>query len=156
VFLPIVEAGDAYTVTETTVEESTDETPPDNVDVDEVLSEETAPHIPPEAIPIVVKISHYDPNLGGTNCAAWYDGGCNSHLANGERWQDYYEEERTIACPMSVPFGSKIYFDYKVYTCRDRGGAIVITWEGYYWIDILAKRTPYKYGELRDAWLYVP
>lgn len=120
-------------------------------DVDEVLNDETRIHIPAEGIPIKVKISHYDPNLGGTNCAAWYDGGCQSHLANGEHWQDYYDEGTTIACPMSVPFGSEVYLDNTKYTCRDRGGAIVITWEGYYWIDILAKRTGYKYGEVRDA-----
>ena len=103
-----------------------------------------------------MKISHYSPSLGGVNCATWQDGGCVSKMSNGERWQDYYEEGRTVACPMSVPFGSKVYLDNTEYTCRDRGGAIVITYEGYYWIDILEKHASYKYGELREAWLYIP
>lgn len=139
-------------MTETTVEESTDKI----IDVDEVLNEETAPHVPEGAIPITVKISHYSPSLGGPNCARFVDGECLSKMSNGERWQDYYEEGRTIACPMSVPFGANIYLDYKIYTCRDRGGAIVVTGEGYYWIDILEEHASYKFGELRDAWLYIP
>jgi hypothetical protein len=103
-----------------------------------------------------VKVSHYDPSLGGPNCARFVDGECLSKLSNGEHWQDYIEEEKTIACPMELPFGTFIYLDGKEYVCRDRGGAIVITWEGYYWIDILADRVPYSYGELRDAYLYIP
>lgn len=112
--------------------------------------------MPPGAIPIVVKISHYNPGLGGPNCARFVNGECVSKMSNGEHWEDYIEDERTIACPMEVPFGSNIYLDYVEYTCRDRGGAIVITPEGYYWIDILAERVPYYYGELRDAYLYIP
>lgn len=125
-------------------------------DADESLNAETAPHMPEGAIPIIVKISHYNPALGGPNCARFVNGECISKMSNGERWQDYIEDERTIACPMEVPFGSNIYLDYVEYTCRDRGGAIVITYEGYYWIDILADRVPYSYGELRDAYLYIP
>jgi hypothetical protein len=106
-----------------------------------------------EGIPVIVKISHYNPNLGGVNCAAWYDGGCMSKMSDGEHWQDYWGEYNTIACPFELAFGTVILLDGNEFTCRDRGGAIVITYEGYYWIDILAETVPYKYGELRDAYL---
>jgi hypothetical protein len=139
-------------MTETTVAESTDKTP----QIDETtINEYTKIHIPDGAIPIKVKISHYNPDLGGVNCGNWYDGGCQSHLAGGGRWQDYIDEGQTIACPMSVPFGSEVYLDNIKYTCRDRGGAIVITPEGYYWIDILEKHASYPFGTVKDAWLYI-
>jgi len=153
VFLPVV-AGETVTETEPIVEESTDENT--NISVDESINEDTAIHIPSGAIPITVKVSHYNPALGGPNCARFVNGECVSKLSGGGRWQDYIEEEQTIACPMQVPFGSIVYLDNIAYTCRDRGGAIIITWEGYYWIDILADRVPYKYGELREAHLYIP
>ncbi len=119
----------------------------------EPISADATPH----GKQIVVKISHYNPNLGGVNCATFEDGGCLSKMSNGEHWQDYFKSNDTIACPFELPFGTRIDFDGNSYTCRDRGGAIVITEEGYYWIDILAERVPYKYGELKDAWItYMP
>lgn len=102
---------------------------------------------------IIVKISHYNPNLGGTNCARFIGGECLSKLSNGERWQDYWNENNTIACPFELPFGTKIMLDGNEYICRDRGGGIYITPEGYYWIDILAETVSYSYGELREAYI---
>lgn len=102
---------------------------------------------------ITVKVSHYNPGLGGPNCARFVNGECLSKMSNGERWQDYIGENNTIACPFELEFGSRIVLDRVTYTCRDRGGAIIITPEGYYWIDILAERVPYKYGEERTAYL---
>jgi hypothetical protein len=123
------------------------------VDLDEVLSPETTPH----GTPIVVKISHYNPTLGGPNCARFVGGECLSKMSNGEKWQTYWGQDNTIACPMSLPFGTVIWVDGTNYTCRDRGGGIVITYEGYYWIDILSQHVPYKYGELRDGVIvYIP
>ena len=102
---------------------------------------------------ILVKVSHYDPSLGGVNCA-WYENGvCRSLLANGEMWQNYYFSNDTIACPMELPFGTRIMLDENIYTCRDRGGAIIVTQEGHYWIDILAEKVPYYYGEVRTAYI---
>ena len=72
-------------------------------------------------------------------------------MANGESWEQYYNTYDTIACPPELPFGTKILLDGNMFTCRDRGGAIVITPEGYYWIDILAPSAPYYYGEVREA-----
>jgi len=104
-----------------------------------------------EEYPIIVKISHYNPNLGGPNCASFVNGECKSKMSNGERWQDYWGKNDTIACPFELPFGTEIELDGNVYTCRDRGGAIIVTDEGFYWIDILAESVPYRYGELREA-----
>jgi len=102
---------------------------------------------------IYVLVSHYNPSLGGVNCARFANGECISKMSNGERWQDYWGEYNTIACPFELAFGTVISLDGNEYTCRDRGGAIVVTYEGYYWIDILAERVPYSYGELREAYL---
>lgn len=103
--------------------------------------------------PIIVKVSHYNPSLGGPNCASFVNGECISKMSNGERWQDYWGEYNTIACPFELNFGTVISLDGNEFTCRDRGGAIVVTYEGYYWIDILAESVPYAYGELREAYI---
>lgn len=99
----------------------------------------------------MVKISHYNPSLGGINCALFYNGDCVSNMANGETWKDYFGKNNTIACPPELAFGTKILLDENIYTCRDRGGAIVLTENGEYWIDILAESVPYPYGEVRVA-----
>lgn len=101
----------------------------------------------------MVKISHYDPSLGGTNCAWFHNGDCLSNMANGESWKLYYGNNNTIACPIELPFGTRIMLDENIYTCRDRGGAIIVTQEGHYWIDILAEKVPYYYGEVRTAYI---
>jgi hypothetical protein len=106
-----------------------------------------------EGTSIYVLVSHYNPSLGGVNCASFVNGECISKMSNGEHWQDYWGEYNTIACPFELPFGTVIRLDENNFTCRDRGGAIVITYEGYYWIDILAERVPYSYGELREAYI---
>jgi hypothetical protein len=74
-------------------------------------------------------------------------------MANGEPWQNYWGLNNTIACPFELPFGTKIMLDNQIYTCRDRGGAIVVTYNNEYWIDILAKNVPYKYGEVKTAYI---
>lgn len=74
-------------------------------------------------------------------------------MANGERWQDYWGKNNTIACPRELPFGTQIMLDSVVYTCRDRGGAIIITSAGEYWIDILSSSVPYYFGEVKIAYI---
>ena len=91
--------------------------------------------------------------MGGVNCLTFVDGICVSRMANGERWQDYWGLNNTIACPKALPFGTQIELDGVVYTCRDRGGMIVVTHNNEYWIDILADKVPYKYGEVKDAFI---
>lgn len=121
-----------------------------NVDIDEEFNETTMPY---GTEIITVKVSHYNPSLGGPNCARFVNGECLSKLSNGEPWQEYMGKNNTIACPFELDFGREIVLDGSSYTCRDRGGAIVITPEGYYWIDILAETVTYKFGEERTAYL---
>ena len=77
-------------------------------------------------------------------------------MANGERWQDYWGKNNTIACPRELAFGTQILLDETVYTCRDRGGKIVVTQSGEYWIDILTDSPPYAYGTVRQAYVIDP
>ena len=73
-------------------------------------------------------------------------------MANGERWQDYYESNDTIACPSELPFGTVVVIFGREYTCRDRGGAIVEN-SGVYWIDILGKDAIVPFGTVVDAYI---
>lgn len=102
-----------------------------------------------EGIPILVKISHYNPSLGGINCYYFYNGVCYSNMANGESWVNWINKG-VIACPSELAFESKILLDGIIYTCKDRGGAIVYDGSAY-WIDILAESVPYSYGEVKSA-----
>ena len=101
---------------------------------------------------IKVKISHYNPKLGGPNCFSFVDGECISSLSNGEKWETYFETNDTIACPIELDFGTRIMLNDTIYTCRDRGGEILMAGEAY-WIDILAENVPYAYGEVRTAYI---
>jgi hypothetical protein len=74
-------------------------------------------------------------------------------MSNGEPWQKYWGKNNTIACPVGLHFGTNILLDGNVYTCRDRGGAIITTDNGEHWIDILAESIPYKYGEVKTAYI---
>jgi hypothetical protein len=74
-------------------------------------------------------------------------------MANGEPWERYWEKNNTIACPKELAFGTEIMIDKNIYTCRDRGGAIVINSNGEYWVDILAQNVPYTFGEVRKAYI---
>lgn len=94
---------------------------------------------------ITVKVSHYWPDLGGVNCLTFVDGKCISKMANGQTWQSGVDKG-TIACPKELPFNTKIKILGKVYTCRDRGSAIVKTKDGAYWVDMLQKEAIVPYG----------
>lgn len=96
-------------------------------------------------------MSHYKPQLGGVNCANFVNGECISHLANGERWQDYYNQN-VIACPFELEFGTKIEIQGVMYECKDRGGAIIADGETY-WVDILGDSIA-PYGTIMEAKLY--
>ena len=51
----------------------------------EVISPEVA-ETPQDDNSIVLRVSHYNPDLGGVNCANFQDGVCVSKMANGERY----------------------------------------------------------------------
>lgn len=87
------------------------------------------------------------------NCATFVGGECISKMANGEDWKLYFGKNNTIACPRELSFGTKIELDGNVYTCRDRGGKIILTENNEYWIDILTEHTHYKYGEIKTAYI---
>jgi len=98
-----------------------------------------------EGEPILLKISHYNPALGGVNCLTFVDGECISKMASGEEWQEWID--KAIACPRELPFGTKIVVGKEEWICKDRGGAIVVD-NGAYWIDQLTETPRYPFGEL--------
>ncbi|KKL00950.1 hypothetical protein LCGC14_2627750, partial [marine sediment metagenome] len=110
----------------------------------EVVSPEVA-EVPQDDNSIVLKVSHYNPDLGGVNCANFQDGECVSKMANGERWQDNIG--LAIACPKELEFGTKIKIDDRVWECKDVGGKITKDGE-IYWIDMLTPYPLYNYGEI--------
>ena len=73
-------------------------------------------------------------------------------MSNGERWQDYYYSNDTIACPNELDFGTVLVIFGKEYTCRDRGGAIVLN-DGIYWVDMLRKNPIVPFGTVVDAYI---
>lgn len=94
---------------------------------------------------ITVKVSHYWPDLGGVNCLTFKNGKCISKMANGETWQSAVGKN-AIACPRELKFGTKIKILGEVYTCKDRGSAIVKTENDEYWVDMLQEEAIVPYG----------
>ena len=102
----------------------------------------------------MVKVSYYNPALGGTNCSNFVEGVCISNMASGYPWQDYMEY--AIACPSELPFGTKIIVEnQREWICMDRGGAIVVE-DGVYWIDQLTANPEYIFGSVVQAKMILP
>jgi hypothetical protein len=97
---------------------------------------------------IIVKVSHYWPDLGGVNCLTFKNGHCQSHMANGEDWEDW--EDKAIACPPELKLGTKIKILGKVWICKDRGSKIQMDGDAY-WVDMLTRQTVVAYGQLVPA-----
>jgi hypothetical protein len=70
-------------------------------------------------------------------------------MASGLRWEDYVE--RAVACPAEFPFGTLFVIDSQVWTCLDRGGAIVRWADGSIWLDELTPKAKMPYGNLVDV-----
>jgi len=96
----------------------------------------------------LVKISHYNPALGGVNCANFVNGTCISKMSSGKRWQDFLDV--AIACPVELPFGTRIRIGDEVWECMDRGGAIVMEGD-VYWVDQLTEHARYPFGTVIEA-----
>lgn len=97
----------------------------------------------------MVKVSHYTPWTGGTNCSRFVNGECLSNVAMGGSWKDWVDSG--AACVSSWPFGTKFRLpDGTVWTCVDRGGGIVQTAQGA-WVDLLTDHPGYYYGEVVEA-----
>lgn len=103
---------------------------------------------------IQVKVSWYNPALGGPNCFRFVNGYCQSPLANGERWEDNYGI--AIACPRVMPFGTIIEFGGKRGICKDRGGKIVQAGHKTYWIDQLLMSPEFAFGTQLVASVWYP
>lgn len=101
----------------------------------------------------MVKISHYNPALGGVNCLTFINGECVSTMANGERWQDWMG--KAIACPVKLPFETRIVIEGKEWICKDRGGKIIGDADAY-WIDQLTEIPEYEFGTIKEAIMYKP
>jgi len=97
---------------------------------------------------VFVRVSHYWPPLGGTNCANYANGECNSKLANGKRWQEWVG--LAIACPPEFEFGTKLKIGNRVWECMDRGSKIQTDGD-LYWVDMLTYEALYDYGEIVKA-----
>jgi len=102
---------------------------------------------------ILVRISHYNPALGGVNCLTFVDGQCVSPMTNGQDWKDWID--KAIACPAELPFETKIVINGREWVCKDRGGAVV--YDGVaFWVDQLTATPEYPYGTTLEAVAYIP
>lgn len=113
-----------------------------------------------------LRVSHYDPSLGGTNC----DSDC-STMASGHKVASWVGGQNGIyaaACPAEWPFGTRFEVYGKIYQCQDRGGWIktrqigewdpamggFIAADTYHWVDLL-DTPPVPYGALVHDWRFV-
>jgi hypothetical protein len=105
---------------------------------------------------VKVKMSWYNPALLGVNCAVVRNNKCVSHMANGERWQDWIDKG-VCACPKEYAFGTVFSFPSlgMSCTCKDRGGKIVAN-NGVVWIDLLTHKPPVPFGTVIDAEVIQP
>jgi hypothetical protein len=104
---------------------------------------------------VMVRVSHYTPWTGGTNCSNFRNGECISRMASGERWQDWVG--RAAACPSQWPFGTVLVLpDGSQFVCMDRGGAITCDSAGVCWIDLLTPTPPVPFGTLLEVRLLRP
>lgn len=95
--------------------------------------------LPQDTYSQVARLSYYWPPLGGIN--ADHD---LFSTADGSSWIKRVEQgEKIVACPPEYPFGTRFKIHGDVWTCYDRGGAIITAPEGYIWLDMLAANMPY-------------
>lgn len=130
---------------------------------------------PQSSLPL--RVSHYNPKLGGTNC----DHDCNT-MASGDNtwsWTGGKNGVYAAACPPAWPFGTRFSYGGATYECRDRGGWIqcyapgerdkaithahsngyltshpAIAETNYCWVD-LYNTPPVGYGTLAYDWQFI-
>ena len=108
----------------------------------------------PSATAVIrVRVSHYNPALGGVNCFSFVNGKCVSRMANGQRWQQWMG--RAAACVPEWPFGTVVVVGGRAWICKDRGGKVK-TVRGIPWIDMLSEVALYPYGTVVDAVVRYP
>jgi len=102
-----------------------------------------------------VKVSHYWPALGGVNCFRFVGGQCISPTASGAPWQEWVG--RGAACVPEWPFGTTFTLPGgEVFTCVDRGGAIVTGADGLPWVDLLVQHAPVPFGTVLPVRVVAP
>lgn len=133
-------------------------TPTPSPTVTVIASETPNPTITPTmySVDVVFKYSYYNPKLGGVNCFQWDAvlNDCMSMMANGEDWRPNFG--KVVACPPDIALGTVIEVTYPdalkgLWTCKDRGSAIVDRW-----IDFLDIAKRYDWGEPVSAKMYPP
>jgi hypothetical protein len=92
-----------------------------------------------------LKISWYDPILGGVNC----DSDCSTMATGAKVTEDRYG--RTAACIREWAGKTVVIAGLGEFECLDRGGAI-IEHEGYIWIDLLLHEPMVPFGTLIYEW----
>ena len=92
-----------------------------------------------------LKISWYDPILGGINC----DHDCSVMATGVKVTEDRYG--RTAACIQEWTGRTVVIEGLGEFKCLDRGGAIV-EHEGYIWIDLLLHEPLVPFGTLEYEW----
>ncbi|MGB7511664.1 MAG: hypothetical protein WBP54_10290 [Pelodictyon phaeoclathratiforme] len=107
------------------------------------------------------KVSWYWPPLLGTNCGRVVGNECVSATASGEPWQALVGKN-AIACPAQFKFGALVLMDlgeagWQVWTCKDRGGAIVDRGGNVYWVDMLVQKPVVPFGtEVTAVFINIP
>ena len=117
--------------------------------VQQPVSDNNIPVLIDNKVMVLAKISHYDPSLGGPNCATFINGVCVSTMANGERWQDNID--KACACPPEYPFLTKFIVYGKEWVCKDRGSKIVKEIDGTIWLDLLTVNPVVPYGTILEV-----
>ena len=104
----------------------------------------------------VALISHYQPWVGGTNCARFVNGQCVSATASGRPWQEGIN--KWLACPREFPFGTAFQLPGgETFYCYDRGGKIVTNSDGSIWLDLLIDTPPpVPYGTRMTVKVFYP
>ena len=106
---------------------------------------------PAEFQVFTVRVSYYNPALGGTNCypTNWikdnsnpYGGVCRSKLL-GAPWSDWVGTG--AACPPSIALRQRVHIESlnRTFYCVDRGGAIQDLYDGTKFIDLLLPAAPW-------------
>lgn len=103
---------------------------------------------PPGGKKIKVRVSHYNPSLGGPNCSNFVNGQCIASMASGRPWKPYFN--KAFACVPEWNFGTELYIFGQKFVCWDRGGKIK-TVGGVPWVDLLTASAPVPYGTVVDA-----
>jgi len=97
-----------------------------------------------------VRLSHYTPWTGGTNCSQFVNGRCQSRMASGQRWEDWIG--RAAACVPEWPFWTVFVLDDREWVCLDRGSAIVYGSDGIPYVDLLVEEPPYPFGSVVEVY----